>query len=256
MKYVKITDEQRGYSYQFTDGLQHNMILNGFVGWEYPTPIVSVDDVAILSAVGVHSKFGRRLFSFTINLTCDFMLIRDQVIRALNQNGRMKLIEFETLDGKEVQCYAYVNKFNAEYVNYTNAMYLEFVAPDYRFYSQEIHTEEIARNSSGDIINIGSADTFPMLRIHGPFTGATITNLLNGLVLEVDTTITSGEYIEIDCMNETAVLNDGTPMFSAIGASPNFIRLDAGTNPIQFEDTGGGSGTSLEVIYRDAWIGV
>jgi phage-related protein len=133
---------------------------------------------------------------------------------------------------------------------------IELIAPDWRFYSQTEKTTSIDRNDDETIINAGNERTCPVLRINGPITTAEIVNLTTNQTVNLTHTLLEGEYIDIDCLNQTIVDNEGTDLYNAFDDSPEFPCLDPGTNSVQFSSTGDGAATQLDVVFRDAYNGI
>lgn len=233
-------------------------ILRQFEGFEYADVVNSIDLVAgERSAVYVNSKFGKRSLSIIGDLVgSDVFATRRELLAVLRQTGRPKLVKITTYDNLELQFEAEVVKFSAPYNHQVHSFLIEMVAPDWRFYSQTLHTQEIARNTSEVVENAGNEATCPIFRINGPITTAAITNLNNTQEMAITHTLLEGEYIDIDCANQTVTDNEGTEVYSSLDNTPDFISLDPGENTIQFADSGGGATTNLEVIFRDSYNGV
>jgi len=258
MQYIKVTDQQTSDFFQFDNSRALECLLSDIEGFEDSVAINSIEDVASrIGATAVNSKSGRRLTSWVARFMCDVLDKRRELQLALRRTGFLKLIEFETLDGLELRFEAYFDKLKAPYTSRTGSpMLIQFTAPDPRFYSQTLHDQSIARNTTGVIANAGTEISHPVMRIHGPLTSGTITNLNNDLEIQITQTLLLGEYLEIDMLNQTVELDDGTSVYSAIDGTPEFIFLLPGNNTVQFADTGGGVGTSLQVLWRDAYNGV
>ena len=254
---IKITDVENTKSFTFQNSKVLGGLMNQINGFEYATPVISIDEVAgDQGAVKVNSKFGRRVCSFVYTITCDVLDNRKLILAAMRQTGFLKLVEFTTLDNMNLQFEAYVSKFVAPYTSMMKPVLIELTVPDWRLYSQTEHTSTISRNDSGIVNNAGDEFTNPILRIKGPFTNAIVTNLNNGTALSITTTLIAGEYVDINTKNQTVVQDDGTELYSALDGTPDFIILEPGNNTIQFSDTGGDVNTELDVIWRDAYLGV
>lgn len=258
MNYIKVTDQQTAAFYQFENSNVLGCIINDVQGFEDSIAVNSIEDVASrIGAIAVNSKSGRRLVSWVARLTCDVLSERRSMLLALRRTGFLKLIEFETIDGLDLRFEAYFDKLKAPYSSVLNKpMLLQFSAPDPRFYSQTLNSQTIARNASGVINNAGTDITHPVLRIHGPITTATVTNLNNDLSISLTQTLIAGEYIDIDSLQNTITLDDGTKIYSAANGTPEFPFLEPGNNTIQFVDTGGDANTELDVIWRSAYNGI
>jgi len=258
MLYIKVTDQENSVFFQFENDRVDGCLLSDLEGFDDGVAVNSIEDIASrIGATEVNTKTGRRLVSWVARFTCDVLETRRNMLSALRRTGFLKLIEFETVDGLNLQFEAYFDKLKAPYTKAQYApMLIQFSAPDPRFYSQTLHDQDIGRNTTGVITNAGTEMTHPVLRIHGPLTTATITNLNNDLSMSITQTLLLGEYIEIDTLHQTIKLDDGTSVYSAVTGTPEFIFLLPGANTLQFADTGGGTGTELQVLWRDAYNGV
>lgn len=258
MNYIRVTDVENSVNFQFENTKADGCLLSDLQGFEDSVAINVIEDVASpIGAVGVNTKSGRRILTFTARFTCDVLDQRRDMLAALRRTGFLKLIEFETVDGLDLQCMAFFDKLNAPYSAALNKpMLVQFSAPDPRLYSQTLHTTTVSRNSTGVVTNAGNEVTNPIFRINGPISTASITNLNNGDQIDITYSLGSGEYIDIDALNQTIKLDDGTPIYSAADGTPEFPTLDPGANSIQFADTGGSGTTDLDVIFRDAYNGV
>lgn len=176
------------------------------------------------------------------------------MLKVLRQSGAMKLLKFTTLDDLTLQAYIEILSVRHPYSGLVRPFLIEMVAPDWRFYSQTEVSQNIVPSVSEVVTNSGNDVSQPVLRIHGPITMATIQNLSTGEQADITYTLINGEYIDIDTLNRTVELDDGTAIFSAF--SGEFPKLEPGDNTISLLVTGGDGNTSLDVIYRHAYNGV
>jgi hypothetical protein len=227
-------------------------------GFEYSSVRPVVEDVSgPLSSIYITSKFGRRRLSWQSLIYDDVFANRRLLLQAARQQGTIKTIEFATCDGLSLQAEIEIENIIMPYKNGRNVVFIEAIAPDWRFYSQDLH-ENNSANQSQVINNAGNEDTDPIFRIYGPFTSVTINNLntSESFTIEFDeyTEIGIGEYVEIDVKNRTVKLNDGTSIYSAFDGE--FFRLVPGNNTLQFSPIGNDGNTLLRTIWRDAYNGI
>jgi hypothetical protein len=111
---------------------------------------------------------------------------------------------------------------------------------------------------SASVVNAGTADVYPLLRVYGPCTDPTIENITTGKELVFAAlTINAGDFLEVDTRARTIRYN-GDPADSrydkldfpgsewwALSPGTNLVRL----NPVTFS-----SPSNLVVEYRDAWL--
>ena len=280
MNSITITDQVSLLSYVFQNDRALGGLMNQIQGFDYPMPIVTVADVAARSgATAVNSKFGRRLASFVYRFTCDVLSERQDMLKVMRQDGNLKLVEFTTLDSLDLQFEAYINKISTPYTSMIKTPTLvELVSPDYRLFSQsltEYNTSpttstggtpiptaipiDFTISGSGTpnltVVNGGNEPTPPTFVINGPGTTFTIQNITTGESMTISTTITVGETITIDVKNRTVTQGTTTNIYGLF--SGDWFDIPVGTSEIFFNASSGtDANTSLDVSFRDAYIGV
>jgi phage-related protein len=255
MKSIAIVDQVSSESFTFYDNAG-GTILRSFEGFEYAEVRHSIEEVAgERSAVYVTSKFGKRLVSWEGDLVSnDVFTLRRQLLSVLRQRGEMKLIKFTTYDDLDLQFEAEVIRVANPYTHKIHSFLIEVIAPDWRFYSQTEHEEEVADGATEEIENAGNERTDPVIRIEGPGTSFTILNGTTGKGFTITNTLLEGEYIDID-VKEKTIINDSEESVYA-DFSGDFPSLEPGTNEVDFSAVGGGAATKIKVIYRDAYNGL
>ena len=138
-------------------------------------------------------------------------------------------------------------------------IWVPLISPDPNFYSQTEDDDDITFVAgSGVISNGGNAPVYPVIRVHGDVSGAiTITNTtLSRTVSFTGLSLATGEYMDIDMLNETVTKNDDTNLYSYINAD-DFWWLGEGNNTITISATVGGSGNrKITVTRRAGYIGI
>lgn len=112
--------------------------------------------------------------------------------------------------------------------------------------------------------NNGTAEAYPLIRFYGPTvgtcTGVTLTNLTNGSVLAIATTITSGQILTADM---TAAVTGANALVIDLGGSSRYgswtvprtaFSLSPGNNTLKFQITGTSTDCICNVTWRDTWI--
>lgn len=255
MKVLTITDVENAITYTFENSKADGGLINQVEGFEYPSALVSVEDIANNGgAIEVNSKFGRRTCSFVYRLTCDVLVGRRSILAALRQTGYLKLVKFTTLDDLDLQFYAYITQVLAPYTSMQKPILIGMVAPDWRFFDQTLQTESINPAATETLTNDGNEQTNPIMRVYGPFSTATVTNLNNSETFTLSDAVTNGHWVEIDTQAHTVITDLGA---SAYGSwSGDFMRLVPGDNDIMFTATGASGVCRLEVDWRDAYNGI
>lgn len=114
------------------------------------------------------------------------------------------------------------------------------------------------------VVNNGTADAYPLIRFYGPTsgtcTGVVLTNVTNGDVLTVTTTITSGQILTADMTNAVTGSNnlivslDGSNRYGSWVVPRSAFRLSPGSNSLKFTVTGTTTDMIANVLWRDTWL--
>lgn len=101
------------------------------------------------------------------------------------------------------------------------------------------------------LVNAGNITTPVLLRIFGPVSNPTVTNVTTGQVLSLTTTLTAGEYVDIDTNDRTVLLGGTADRYSWL-TTPQWWGLRPGLNEVRY--TAAGSDVSqVQIFYRSAW---
>lgn len=113
-------------------------------------------------------------------------------------------------------------------------------------------------------VNNGTADAYPLIRFYGPtvgtVTGVTLTNLTNGDVLQVTTTITTGQILTADMTaavtgaNTLVISLDGANRYGSWAVPRSAFRLSPGSNDLKFQVTGTSTDALASIQWSDTWI--
>lgn len=271
MKEITILNQIDSNQFTFFDNAS-DTILREFEGFEYANVRNSIEDVGgNKSAVHVNSLFGVRNFAFTGDLVgASIMTLRRSLLNCLGI-GSLKLVKFTTYDDLELQCEAELTKINNPYTQQIHTFNLKFVAPDFRFYTQELFTFTAAPTTvqggvnipadipfnftmGGGVSNIvqnnGNEETDPFITIHGPGTSFRVINQDTGEEFTVTQTLTSSEYLTIDVKKQEVIFAGNKIMNSFSG---DFFKIIPGSNTIGFIVVGNGANTLLTINWRDAY---
>lgn len=276
MKQITITDVENNKSYTLNDTRAEGSFIEKVEGFEYASVLEAIEDVPNEGgAVYINSKFSSRRVGITALITCDRLEERRELLAALNQNGNLKKITFTTLDDLQLQFYAMVKNLVFPYTTMETPLLLELIAPDYRFYGQTLKQFETSQTeitggaeipasipmsigSDTDLVNAinndGNEIMQPLFRIDGPGTFFTVGNTTTGEEFTIDYTLTADQYILIDTVNQTVLLNGITNIYSAFEG--DFWSVHPGENNIQFLVTGLTADSLLTIYYRDTYNGV
>jgi hypothetical protein len=114
------------------------------------------------------------------------------------------------------------------------------------------------------VSNAGTADAYPLVRFYGPTvgtcTGVTLTNLTNGDVLAISTTVTTGQILSADMTaavtgaNSLVISLDGSSRYGSWSVPRSAFRLSPGSNVLKFQITGTSTDVIANLTWRDTWM--
>lgn len=119
--------------------------------------------------------------------------------------------------------------------------------------------------STGSITYLGTWPSFPTIRIYGPYTTATITNVTTGISVYMTVAIAAGERRTIDLTPGSQSVRDGFGVnrFSELGAQSNMVDWNLRPHPevangiqnVQASFVGGTAGqTAFEISYQERYF--
>lgn len=115
---------------------------------------------------------------------------------------------------------------------------------------------DVSSGGTTTVVNTGNVEARPRLRVYGQITSPRVANLTTGQAVALPgLALSSGDYAEIDCGEETVRLNGGdVSLLSNLDvASSEFWTLASGQNAIQLTAAQFESGAYAQVVWRDAW---
>ncbi|MFF5495770.1 phage distal tail protein [Streptomyces aquilus] len=108
------------------------------------------------------------------------------------------------------------------------------------------------------VVNVGTAETHPVVEFRGPVTAPSLTNITTGDVLEYDLPLAAGDVLVVDTQAGTVVLNGtASRLYTASNRSvpEQTFTLPPGTTPLMFRAAPGSNNpaASVAVRYRAAY---
>lgn len=113
------------------------------------------------------------------------------------------------------------------------------------------------------VTNAGTAEAYPLVRFYGPIsgtvTGVKLTNTTTGQILQVNTTITSGQILSADMSaavtgsNALVVSLDGASRYGSWALPRDAFYLAPGSNALRFEVIGTSTNALATITWRDTW---
>lgn len=127
-----------------------------------------------------------------------------------------------------------------------------------RAYDKNFNMSYGAATPSGilNVVNDGSGQSPPIMRIYGPGINPTLTNNTTGQQINLTYTLVSAEeYLELDFFARTIRLNGSANRYSAFNfETSEWFYLEPGQNEIRLSWSSFTAGAKLEILYRDAWL--
>ena len=103
--------------------------------------------------------------------------------------------------------------------------------------------------------NQGNTTTYPLVTVYGPGLNPVITNFTTGQSVHLTYNIGVGEYLVIDMLNRTVLLNSTASRYSAVDFFLSaWWGLEPGQNDLRITYSSFSTGAGLVVQWRDAWL--
>lgn len=257
--------------------------MNRLSGWEYHTLRTVIEDIpAREGSLFVNSLAGRRNFSWQGVISGsdrdNWLSRRRDLIKVLTPG--LKTVKITTDDSLSLQVQAEVNDIvmdqPQEFLSY-GRYFISMVAPDFRLLSQTLNSATTAVTTSAGgftipatipidfssasgtekltVTNIGTADSDPTFRITGPGTTFTVQNVTTNQLFNLNLTLASGEYVDVNVTDRTALQGGLTNVYGNFDG--DWWTLAPGDNLINFNASSGtSSDTQLRVQHRDSYNGI
>ncbi|MEV5451570.1 hypothetical protein [Streptomyces sp. NPDC052535] len=105
------------------------------------------------------------------------------------------------------------------------------------------------------LTNVGTAPTWPVLRVHGPCANPSITHVASGRTITVQGSLAAGEWVEIDTRPgwRTVLRDNGGGMPLTAQSRIDLFRLDPGLNEIHWNATDPTLTSTLAVTWWPAY---
>jgi hypothetical protein len=108
-------------------------------------------------------------------------------------------------------------------------------------------------------INSGIIPAPWLARITGPATDIALTHLSQGRKIHVTAVLGTGDYLEIDSLNKTIMLNDQASRYGLMSTDSQWFGIQPPTsaqpgNTILFQASGSGGSTKCTLFWRSAWL--
>ena len=104
--------------------------------------------------------------------------------------------------------------------------------------------------------NIGTYNTGAIIRIYGPISTPRVENIEQDVFLQLDVDVADGDYLEIDLMNRSVLLNGITNRRHVLDVRSRWFMLEPGKNSLRFngEPLGSSGEPRMSVTFRSAWL--
>jgi len=135
---------------------------------------------------------------------------------------------------------------------------LQFHAPDPLWY--DASSTVVTRTTFGafTVTNTGDVEFWPQWSIHGPTTNLTITNTTTGQSMVFTLTLGGSDILTIDTtpLVKTVLLNGTTNEYAAMSNTSSLFSFATGANVLNFTLSGTTGSTSIQLTYKQRYLGV
>lgn len=195
-------------------------------------------------------------------------------------------ITFTTLDGQSYFADVHFKKplMSLEYPMYCNFMITGSIDDGVIYGQNTVTSGNISRPTGGGYLlpaiipyvltastggsvtltNDGDEITWPKIDndgnggivLTGSLTNPILSNLTTGKTLELNYTIQSGDYVQIDMARQLILLNGSSTLISTKTPTSDWWGLAPGVNLISLDTSSGADGGYADITYNPAFIGV
>lgn len=147
---------------------------------------------------------------------------------------------------------------SAPYTNATvSAFTVSWKAPDPLSYATSQTRATIPAGGQLTVTPGGNFRAWPTFHIRGPCTNpvVSVTSAPTGKFAMVYTTLAAGEYVDAAMDTHTVIKNDGSNQYNLVDQTQTtWPALAAAANTVTFTPATSGSGSGVDLIWRDSWL--
>jgi hypothetical protein len=261
-------------------------VLSEITGFDSPEVIESADNLVQMDG-GIHGDFfyGRR----PITMSGKIIGFADTTARNMNMTKLMQATNAMrsnatltwTPDGGGAQQFVALRRQQPLKISgaWVKDFQISLVAADPRVYSATLHSQTVNASGTGGsggfsfpmtfnlgfgaavvtgqtfVTNSGSTESWPIYTITGPGTNPSIYNATTNKTLAFIYSLNAGETLVVDTLNRTVFLNGTASRYSALDfTNSKWGGLVPGVNDVRLQFFSFGTGASIRVDWRDAWI--
>lgn len=201
-----------------------------------------------------------------------------------NGNPRPIRVSFTTLAGKSYYCDAYFNEPIMPLENPVSTSFMVTAVGNLIYGQDAVSSGNISRPVGGGLIipftipavssastggtmiltNNGTTTTFPTIDadgnggiiLTGPLTNPVLSNQTAGKFIQLNHTLQSGDYIQIDMENQLILLNGSSSLISTKTTTSDWWGLEPGPNSISIDTSSGADTGYVTINFNPAFIGV
>lgn len=109
---------------------------------------------------------------------------------------------------------------------------------------------------SGSLVNSGSGNAFPIIKLTGPLTNPYLANNTVGKFMQLNYTIPAGHYVTIDMAKKTILLDDSSSILSTKTSDSDWWAVIPGTNNLQLSTGNSADSGNALITINDAYLGI
>lgn len=246
-------------------------------GFDFPTSRnVYIDPPNRGGTLDISSLPGRRNLSWRGLIKTNVAENRRLLAQAC-AHGPRKTIKWTTCDGIELQTEVRIDSLINPVTNGMSPYLITATAPDFRFLSQTLHSQNISISTSkggtpipaaipapipgtgtsfANVFNAGNAESEPLFTIRGPGKNFTIFNKTTGQKIYIEINLAANETVTINTQTNE-VFKGNQNSFGLVTRTPTgkWLHLAPGNNQIYFDaESLSNANTLLTILWNDAYL--
>jgi hypothetical protein len=104
------------------------------------------------------------------------------------------------------------------------------------------------------IENKGNYYSYPVVRLYGQMVNPVLVNLDTLEKISIKTSISEGDYIDVDVLNRTVVDQDGNNQYGFLAIDHDWMRLIPGINNLSLGNDSFSGSASVKITWQYSWI--
>lgn len=238
-----------------------------------------------IEVASIYTRERRIIIEGALQANCedDLILLRRQLSslclpsRNTNDGIQSTVLRIVTDDGGDYTIPVFVMGLYMPIVSTSYSKYqIDLLAEDYRIYATTSTSATVTKSIGGglslpfslpfsfvggvdgsaSVTNSGDIATYPTIRFNGPLTNPRLYNDENGLFIQLNTTIDTGDYIIIDTLKKTVLENGSVNKLSTMTANSRWLYISPGENTLSLTSGSSGDTGTAVISFSDAYSAI